>query len=82
MAVLQSYFGAFNGNGKTTYTLIVGVTRLWGLRIPLILFFTYFTTLGSSGIWTAMLISNFVVMFVGMFFYKKLKFTPKLDLQI
>ena len=79
MAVFQAFFGAFNGNGKTTYTLIVSVTRLWGLRIPLILLFTYFTAMGSSGIWTAMLISNFIIMFIGMYFYKRLDFSPKLD---
>lgn len=80
MAVFQSFFGAFNGNGKTTYTLIVSVTRLWGLRIPLILIFTYFTAMGSSGIWTAMLISNFIIMFVGAFFYRKLEFLPRLEI--
>jgi len=80
MAIFQSFFGAFNGNGKTTYTLIVSVTRLWLLRIPLILIFTYFTNLGSSGIWTAMLISNFIIIFVGLFFYRRLEFKPKLDI--
>jgi putative MATE family efflux protein len=81
MAIFQAFIGAYNGNGKTSYTLIVGVTRLWGLRIPLILFFTYFTVLGSSGIWTAMLISNFMIMFIGFYFYKKLQFVPKIDVE-
>jgi putative MATE family efflux protein len=82
MAIFQTYFGAFNGSGKTTYTFIVSITRLWLMRIPLILIFKYFTDMGSSGIWTAMLISNFLIAFVGFYFYKKLDFKPKMELDL
>lgn len=82
MAIFQTFIGTYNGAGKTGYTFIVGVTRLWVVRIPLILLFTRFTDLGNSGIWTAMLISNFIIVFVGYAFYKKVKFEPKITLEI
>jgi len=82
MAVFQTFLGTFNGTGKTKYTFIVSFSRLWLMRIPIILLFKYFTDLGSSGIWTAMLISNFLVAFVGLFFYKKLDFKPRVELDV
>ncbi len=80
MAVFQSFIGVFNGTGKTIFTFLIGVTRLWVIRIPLLVGFTYLTTLGSSGIWYAMLISNFVMIFVGSFFMKFISFEPKIDI--
>lgn len=81
MAVFQSFIGVFNGTGKTFFTLLIGVARLWGIRIPLLLAFTYFTVLGSSGIWYAMLISNFMIIFVGSFLMKRVSFKPKIDME-
>ncbi len=78
MAIFQTFIGAFNGTGKTKYTFIFGVTRLWILRIPLIFIFKYFTDMGNSGIWTAMLLSNFIIIFVGYFLYRRLDFKPRL----
>ena len=79
MAVFTTFIGAFNGTGKTKYTFIFGVARLWILRIPLIFIFKYFTDMGNSGIWTAMLLSNFLITFVGYFLYRKLDFKPRLE---
>lgn len=81
MAIFQSYIGLYNGSGKTMFTLAIGVIRLWGLRIPFILFFKNFTSLGSSGIWYAMLLSNFVIAFIGFFFMKKITYEPKINIQ-
>jgi len=77
MAIFQTFIGTFIGTGNTKYSFILSVTRLWILRIPLILSFKYFTDMGSSGIWTAMLISNFVIAFVGLYLYRKLNWNPK-----
>lgn len=82
MAIFQTFLGSYNGNGKTIFTFIISVSRLWLLRIPLILSFTYFTNLGSSGIWTAMLISNFVIVLPAYIFYRKLDFKPQRNLDI
>lgn len=79
MAIFQTFIGTFIGTGNTKYSFAVSVTRLWILRIPLILIFKYTTDLGSSGIWTAMLISNFLIAFVGYALYKKVDFQPKVE---
>jgi len=81
MAIFQTFIGTYNGTGRTDYTFIVSVTRLFGLRIPLIFIFKYLTDMGSSGIWTAMLISNFIIAFVGFAFYTKLNFEPKINIK-
>jgi putative MATE family efflux protein len=81
MAVFQTFIGTYNGTGHTKYTFIIGVTRLWILRIPLILIFKYFTDMGSSGIWTAMLLSNFIIAFVGYAMYRTLDFEPRVELR-
>jgi len=81
MAIFQTFIGTYNGTGHTKYTFIIGVTRLWILRIPLILIFKYFTNMGSSGIWTAMLLSNFIIAFVGYAMYRSLDFEPRVELR-
>ncbi len=77
MAIFQTFTGTFIGTGNTKYSFILSVTRLWVLRIPLILIFKHFTDFGSVGIWTAMLISNFVIAFLGYYLYTKLNWEPK-----
>ncbi len=77
MAIFQTFIGTFIGTGNTKFSFTLSVIRLWVLRIPLIMLFKYFTDLGSSGIWTAMLISNFIIAFVGYFLYKRLNWEPK-----
>ena len=81
MAIFQTFIGTYNGTGHTRLTFIIGVTRLWILRIPLILIFKYFTDMGSSGIWTAMLLSNFIIAFVGYGMYKTLDFEPRVEVR-
>jgi putative MATE family efflux protein len=81
MAIFQTYMGAFNGTGNTKFTFIITITRLWILRIPLVYLFKLGTNLGSSGIWYAMLISNVLIMFVGMYLYKKVDYKPKVKIR-
>lgn len=77
MGIFQTFLGTFNGTGYTKYTFYMAVIRLWGVRIPLTLFFREFTTLGSSGVWYSILISNFVMVGVGMVFYRLISFEPR-----
>jgi putative MATE family efflux protein len=80
MAIFQTFIGVYNGNGKTNLTFWLGVTRLWLIRIPLILFFKNFTNLGSSGIWYAMLSSNVIIALLGTVLYKLfITFEPKVN---
>lgn len=80
MAIYQSYTGAFNGTGNTQYTFWLGVIRLWMIRIPLILLLKNYSNLGSSGIWYAMLASNFIIAIIGYFMMIRVDFKPKVDL--
>ncbi len=81
MGVFQTFMGTYNGTGKTKYSFIISVTRLWLMRIPLVIFMREYTTLGSSGIWYAMLISNFLIAIVGYFLYIRIDFKPKVSLR-
>jgi putative MATE family efflux protein len=81
MGVFQTFIGTFNGTGNTQYTFILTITRLWVLRIPLVMSFKYLTDLGSSGVWYAMLISNFSIAFLGFDLYRKIDFKPKVHIR-
>lgn len=78
MAVFQTYLSTFQGSGETKYSLYMAVTRLWLIRIPLVAISVFFTDLGPAGIWYSILISNFLMVFVGMYLFKKVKFIPKI----
>ena len=77
MAIFQTHLSAFNGSGNNKYAFIMTFTRLWILRVPLVLFFKYATTVGYAGIWYAMVISNLIILFVGSYLYRKVKFERK-----
>jgi putative MATE family efflux protein len=81
MGIFQTFMGTFNGTGNTKFTFVFSITRLWILRIPIILIFKYFTDVGSSGIWYAMLISNFVIILPGIYFYRQIDFKPKIEIE-
>jgi putative MATE family efflux protein len=77
MALFQVYLSAFQGSGETKKSFVLAITRLWVLRLPLILLANEYTDLGPMGIWYAMLISNLLAALVGAFLYSKVKFLPK-----
>lgn len=81
MAIFQNYLGTFNGTGDTKFTFVITITRLWILRIPLIFLFKNYTNIGADGIWYAMLISNLLIIPVGMIMYKKVDYQPKIDVK-
>lgn len=58
MGFFSSYNGVFQGLGKTNYSMLMAIGRLWFLRLPFIWFFSTYTSLHSTGIWIAMLLSN------------------------
>lgn len=77
MAIFQTHLSAFNGSGNNKYAFIMTFTRLWILRVPLVLIFKYLTDVGYAGIWYAMVISNLIILFIGSYLYKKVKFQRK-----
>lgn len=76
MSIFQNYLGIFNGSGNTRYAMVLSSARLWLIRLPLILIFKLFTDIGASGIWYAMVISNFLILIIGAILYKKVDFAP------
>lgn len=76
MSLFQNYLGVFNGSGKTIYAFWMSTARLWLVRLPLIMFFKHFTAVGSTGVWYAMVLSNFIILFLGAFLYRRVDFTP------
>ena len=77
MALFQVYLSAFQGSGETKKSFVLAITRLWVLRLPLILLANKYTDSGPMGIWYAMLISNILAALVGAYLYSKVKFLPK-----
>jgi putative MATE family efflux protein len=77
MAMFQTHLSAFNGSGNNKYALIMTFTRLWILRVPLVLIFKYATDVGYAGIWYAMVMSNLIILFMGSYLYRKVKFQRK-----
>ena len=76
MAVFQTFMGTYNGTGRTRFTFILTVTRLWVLRIPLVLLFNHYSNFNHLGIWYAIFMSNFLVMIPGYLMYRKIDFKP------
>lgn len=71
MGIFSSFQGLFQGSGQTKYAMSMEIARLWFVRLPMILFFKYFTQIGSSGIWFSMSFSNLIVCIYGYIIYKK-----------
>ena len=67
-SVLQ---GIFQGSGNTKYSMAMEISRLWFVRLPMILWFKYFTNFGSSGIWFSMSFSNLIVCIYGYWIYRR-----------
>ena len=79
MSMFQNYIGVFNGSGNTRYSFTMGIVRLWCVRLPLIYVFKTFTNLGRAGIWYAMVISNCLLVFLGMYLLRRVDFTSVLQ---
>ncbi len=79
MAQFQSYISVFNGSGRTRFSFIMSISRLWLLRLPMILLFKNFTDLGRGGIWYAMLLSNLLILIVGRLLFRRLDFVPAIE---
>ncbi len=63
MPLLGAFFVAeavYRGSGHNVPPMVVGIIRLWILRIPLAYLLAFTLKLGSDGIWIGMSISNVV----------------------
>lgn len=73
-----SYFGIFRvvmsllrGSGHTTEGMILSSSRLWLLRIPMVVVFALYLGMGAIGVWTAMALSNMISAGIAILFYLK-----------
>lgn len=71
MGIFSVFQGIFQGSGHTKYSMNMEISRLWFVRLPMILLFKYFTTIGSTGIWISMSSSNLIVCLYGYYIYKR-----------
>lgn len=75
MGLFSIFQGLFQGSGHTRYAMYMAIGRLWLIRIPLILAFAAFTSLGQRGIWIAMNTSNILVVLYGFWIYRSDRWT-------
>lgn len=78
MGMYSIFTGLFQGSGHTKYSMVMGIGRLWFVRLPLIIIFSKFTNLGSTGIWISMSISNFIICVYGYIVYKSAKWEERI----
>lgn len=68
-ATMKVFQETLRGTGHTIQSTIVDIIRLWGVRIPLVIWFS--NMWGFEGIFYAMLISNISALGVALLFFKK-----------
>jgi len=69
--IYEAVSGALNGSGHTGQQFGLSMTRLWGLRIPMILIFAFVLALNSTGAWMAIAFSNVGAGLAAYWVYKK-----------
>ncbi|HIP92109.1 MAG TPA: MATE family efflux transporter [Thermotoga sp.] len=74
-SILSIIMGAFQGSGHNTLIAIVNITRLWGIRIPLVKIFA--DLYGFKGVFYAMTISNMLALLLGYSIMKLVKWKNK-----
>jgi putative MATE family efflux protein len=69
MGIFSVYTGIFQGSSHTKYAMAMEIGRLWAIRLPMILLFKHFTTIGETGIWFSMSFSNLIICIYAMTIY-------------
>lgn len=62
--------GIIRGAGDTIITMIMSIFSLWLVRIPLAIYLSRYTALGSRGIWVAMAISMTLSGVMSLIYYR------------
>ncbi|MCR4392197.1 MAG: MATE family efflux transporter [Candidatus Acetothermia bacterium] len=71
MPFLGTFFAAmaiYRGSGHNVPTMVLGVVRLWVLRIPLSYLFGFPLGLGADGVWWGMSLSNVIAGLIALGF--------------
>ncbi len=64
--IMQVMLGTFHGYGKTGYNLIFGIIRLYGIRLPIMLFMYYLTAYPKLSVWIGAAASNILGAFIAI----------------
>ncbi len=77
MGFFSALQGFFQGTGHTRYSMVMEVIRLWGIRLPMIWILQWLQMWNQDGIWHAMIVSNLLVVVLGLVFYQKGKWEKR-----
>ena len=64
--IFSSVQAAYQASGRTVPNMIMGMIRLWGLRVPLSYLFAFTLGWGAMGLWTGMGLSNYISAIVAL----------------
>ncbi len=73
MGILQVWIGYFQGIGKISIGSLLSIIRLWVFRLPILLWMMNILNLGIFSVYYSMIISNALVIILGLILYKKIK---------
>jgi len=63
-ATMQTVLAALDGSGRTVKSTMVNVVRLWGVRVPMVLYMA--KAFGFAGIFYAMIVSNIAALLLAL----------------
>lgn len=76
-ALAMPFFGVFRGvtsilggSGHTRQQMVLSLSRLWGLRLPLVFLFAIFLAFHAQGVWLGMALSNVIACGLALIVYK------------
>ncbi|MDO9537574.1 MAG: MATE family efflux transporter [Thermoplasmata archaeon] len=58
--IFSSIQAAYQASGRTVPSMIMGMIRLWGMRVPFSYIFAFLLGWGAAGIWVGMGLSNYL----------------------
>jgi putative MATE family efflux protein len=70
-SLMWVFSGIIRGAGDTFITMLISIFTLWGIRLPLAYYLSKHTSLGSKGIWIAMVISINITMIMSFIYFVK-----------
>ena len=58
--IFSNVQAAYQASGRTVPNMIMGLIRLWGMRVPFSFIFAFLIGWGASGLWVGMGLSNYL----------------------
>ncbi|MCK5310314.1 MAG: hypothetical protein KAJ64_06670, partial [Thermoplasmata archaeon] len=64
--IFSNVQAAYQASGRTVPNMIMGMIRLWGMRVPFSFIFAFTVGWGVSGLWIGMGLSNYLSAIVAL----------------